>query len=176
MEYKRYQPEDMQELTMDNVMKLFCYCRANEDTSKNDIGHYNFMEPDENNKKSDSSFTVSFDEARLTEKKASISFLLGQLRAVHNRKNITFNAGYIRYDNVEWCDSTSSAARIALFSLAYAVGLIPQFRPYPKDSRILFTPNLSAKTIDPTYSPLDTINFPNWKISHLQTGPEPADD
>ena len=176
MGYKQYQPKDMQELTKDNVMNLFNYCRANKDTSKNDIGDYTFMEPNENNKKSASSVTMSFDETRLTEKKDSISFLLGQLRAVHNRKNITFNAGYIRYDNVEWCDSKSSAARIALFSLAYAVGLIPQFRPHPNDSRILFTPNLNAIPIDPTYSPLDTINFPRWKISHSLTGQEPADD
>jgi len=190
----KYKEEDMLELTYENVLNIYDSCLAKKTTPPDDRSISNFLSEeileslnkqnhsaptdssDEQSQDDEENFII-FSKKQITKHQSAIHYLLGQLKAVHAKKpNLVFKIGSIRYDGTPWSKG-SFAPLMALYALGYSAGFIQQFRlsKNPETPGVIYTPLKTLGSLEMTYSPSDTQNFPNWKRMHVRTDKEPAD-
>ena len=101
---------------------------------------------------------VCFSKKRVEQNKKNILYMLGQLRATHNRSfRVTSTESIYKYDNTKWTSDT-----VELMEL-YHLGEITQgIMPFVKRSN---TATINMIDVKPTLSPKDP-NFPAWWEEH----------
>ena len=158
-----YKEEEMFDLNEENVKNIFKYCMATTRTPKEHIGSYSFF----SEKCQINIQKMPFDNTKLSEMKNAISYMLGQLKSVHNKDILmSLYDGFKKYNDENW-----TVNRVALFSLYYlgvASSQLPEFKPSTISDKDFISP-INRSFLEPTLSP----NDPNFR---KKGGQEPADD
>ena len=141
------------ELNKQNVMKILFECRAT------DSGPKTFISPFYDKTSSRKAPPVRFDASKLFAYTNLTSYLLGQLKRIHEHKeHMAPEEGILNYNNEKWTDDYR--ALFALYYLVTADTIFPKFIDGEKDAT---TPDLTmfyGGGLKPTYSPSD----PNFKL------------
>ena len=141
------------ELNKQNVMKILFDCKATDNNPKTFIS--SFYDKTSSRKAP----PIKFDASKLFAHTNLITYLFGQLKRIHERKeHISPGEGILNYKNQKWTDDYR--ALFALYYLATADTIFPKFIDGEKDAT---TPDLTMfynGSLKPTYSPDD----PNFKL------------
>ena len=142
-----------QELNEDNVRAIFERCLAKEDEPST---FAQVLQKALSGKESD---VVRFSQAKISENSKNISYLLGQLKAVHKKEGLMLlEYGIMTYNGKKWTTSADNLLKL------YELGMVNiSLTPFSiQDDKTLVT---DINTITPTLSPKDPA-FPAWWEAH----------
>lgn len=136
------------ELNKQNVMKILFDCKATENSKK--ATPITFYSKSSTRKAP----PVLFDSEKMFKYYSTISYLLGQIKGVHEKKPfLTPAEGIFNYKGEKWTDD--NRALFALYYLGCATTTFPQFIDGEKSA---ITPPLKSfyeGNLVPTYAPSD---------------------
>lgn len=143
------------ELCEVNVQALFNRCLAKE--GEGNLTYAQVLQPALAGKQSD---LIRFSKERIAANSKTISYLFGQLSAVHQKERLMLlEYGIMRYDKTKWTTSADILLRL------YELGMVNiNITPFSlqDDKKTLLT---DISTIKPTLSPKDP-SFPAWWEAH----------
>lgn len=151
-EENKFKPQELNEA---NVQAIFNRCLAKE--SEGNITYAQVMQPALAGKQSD---LVRFSKERIRANSKNISYLLGQLKGVHqNEELMLLEYGIMAYTGIKW------TLNIDILLKLYELGMVNiNLTPFSlqKDGETLVT---DISTVTPTLSPKDPA-FPAWWEAH----------
>ena len=151
---KKY-PPCVVDLTEGEVQAIFNRCLAKD--GEGDITYAQVLQTPLAGKNSE---LIRFSKERIRANSKSISYLFGQLHAVHRRdRSILLEYGIMNYNEVKW--TTNADILLKLYELGMVNLNIKAFS-LQEDKKSLVT-NISTNR--PTLSPKDP-NFPAWWEAH----------
>ena len=143
------------ELTEGNVQAIFNRCLAKE--GEGNITYAQVLQPALTGKQSD---LVRFSKERIRANSKNISYLLGQLKGVHQKEELMLlEYGIMAYSGIKW------TLNIDILLKLYEVGMVNiNLTPFSlqEDGKTLVT---DIRKLKPTLSPKDP-NFPAWWEAH----------
>lgn len=146
------------ELNEGNVQAIFNRCLERE--TERGHGKKNYAQILQEGLTGQDSPLIVFDDQRSEENSLNISYLLGQLKGVHERDELMdFRYGILTYQDKKWTMDTSILCK--LYELGMANGNITPFT-LQDDKETLLT---DIAHITPTLSPKDPA-FPAWWEAH----------
>lgn len=138
-------------LNKKNIATLVLACRAMPDTAEEDILVDHFYSRKKSTRQAP---VIKFDNSKLCDNIPVIMYLVGQLKVVHDRREIfTPSQGIFDYTGNKWTDDNN--ALFALYYLATASLTIPYFVDGEKYAEARNMTNLYNRTLIPTYPPDD---------------------
>ena len=141
------------ELNEDNVQAIFNRCLAKEDEPST---FAQVLQKALSGKESD---VVRFSQAKISENSKNISYLLGQLKAVHKKEGLMLlEYGIMNYNGEKW--TTNPGILLKLYELGMVNINLTPFSV--QENKSLLT---DISSIKPTLSPKDPA-FPAWWEEH----------
>lgn len=138
-------------LNKQNVVKMMAECMANAQTPSENIALNHFYSDVNSSKKAP---IIKFDYKKLGDYSHVINYMLGQLYAVHIRKEpFTINDGILDYNKKRWTDNDQ--AIYALYYMATLTLRLPYFVDGEKGSEAKNIVFFYDSGLIPTYSPDD---------------------
>ena len=152
---KSFTPLDLNE---GNVQAIFNRCL--EKAAEQGHGKKNYAQILQEGLSGKDSDLIVFDDQRIIDNSRNISYLLGQLKGVHNKDRLMpLEYGVLTYQSGKWTEFAEMLFK--LYELGMANGNITPFT-LQKDGKTLLT---DISHLKPTLSPKDP-NFPAWWEAH----------